>query len=136
VALALNEVRIVHGGLVTRSGQVYQAELFIPELGQDVEGPERSAARFSETGTGFACAKLSEAGSSRRVAQVVRVTQKSDGAGVANDPKNLTPNPFPSGKGNRIIGGSLSPSGKGTGSLNRRQAVMVVGGGSIGGGPP
>ena len=29
-------------------------------------GPGRSAARFSETGTGFACAKLSEARSSRR----------------------------------------------------------------------
>ena len=43
---------------------------------------------ISETGTGFACAKLSEAHSSRRVAQVVRVT-----------PNPLTPSH--GGKGNR-----------------------------------
>ena len=27
-------------------------------------------------------------------------------------PKNLTPNPFPSGKGNRIVGSNLFTSGK------------------------
>jgi hypothetical protein len=27
------------------------------------------------------------------------------------DAKNLTPNPFPSGKGNRIVGSNLFPSG-------------------------
>src|SRR5579863_6101703 len=29
------------------------------------------------------------------------------------NPNNLTPNPFPSGKGDRIVGGNLFPSGKG-----------------------
>ncbi len=29
---------------------------------------------------------------------------KDDGAGIANDASNLTPNPFPSGKGNRNVG--------------------------------
>ena len=63
------------------------------------EHRKRCAARFSETGTGFAYAKLSEARSSPRVARVVRVTQKRDGADVANDDDNLTPNPFPSWEG-------------------------------------
>jgi hypothetical protein len=35
------------------------------------------------------------------------------GAGVAGDVRNLTPNPFPSGKGDRIVGSNLFPSGKG-----------------------
>ena len=38
---------------------------------------------------------------------------RKDGAGFEIDPNNLTPNPFPSGKGNRIIGSSLFLSGKG-----------------------
>jgi hypothetical protein len=37
--------------------------------------------------------------------------QKIDDAGLADDASNLTPNPFPSGKGNRNVG---FPSGKGT----------------------
>ncbi len=32
-----------------------------------------------------------------------RETWKAKHAGVANDPRNLTPNPFPSGKGNWIV---------------------------------
>ena len=32
---------------------------------------------------------------------------------MAMDAGNLTPNPFPSGKGNRIVGSSLFPSGNG-----------------------
>jgi hypothetical protein len=43
---------------------------------------------ISKTGTGFACAKLSEILPSARVARFVRMTQKNEGAGVANDPRN------------------------------------------------
>ena len=43
---------------------------------------------------------------------VGRGTRKG-GAGFANDPNNLTPNPFPSGKGNWIVGSNLFSSGKG-----------------------
>jgi hypothetical protein len=35
------------------------------------------------------------------------ITQKHEGAGVANDAKNLTPNPFPSGKGDRTRAGCV-----------------------------
>jgi hypothetical protein len=34
-------------------------------------------------------------------------------ASAVLDPNNLTPNPFPSGKGNQIVGSNLFPSGKG-----------------------
>jgi hypothetical protein len=53
--------------MLTPLGRIVQAELFIPELGW-------SAARFSETGTGFACAKLSEILPSARDARFVRMT--------------------------------------------------------------
>jgi hypothetical protein len=34
------------------------------------------------------------------------------GAGVANGAKNLTPNPFPSWKGNQIVGGLVGGFGR------------------------
>jgi hypothetical protein len=41
------------------------------------------------------------------------IAQRSFAAGVADDGKNLTTNPFPSGKENRIYESNLFPSGKG-----------------------
>jgi hypothetical protein len=51
-----------------------------------------------KTGTGGARAPLSEILPSARGARFVRMTKKS----VANDASNLTPDPFPWWKGNRI----------------------------------
>ena len=58
----------IHTKLLTRLGRSGQAEWFIPELGWSMRrgDQKRSAARFLETGTGFASAKLSEVRSSRR----------------------------------------------------------------------
>jgi hypothetical protein len=40
--------------------------------------------------------------------------------------RNLTPTPFPSGKGNRIFGSSLFASGKGTGSRRVASSLIVT----------
>src|SRR6202790_3327302 len=67
--------------------------------------------RDFRTGTGGAHAPLSEVLPSARVARFVGMTQKNDGAGIANDPCNLTPNPSHSGKGNQNGWGNIFPRG-------------------------
>jgi len=73
------------------------------------DGSNKGPLRDFKTGTGFACAKLSEILPSARVARFVRMTRalalslRSDMADCARGARNLTPNPFPSGKGNRIV---------------------------------
>ena len=42
-------------------------------------------------------------------------------------PDNLTPNPFPSGKGNLIVGRNLFASGKGLGSTVHRGLIIEKG---------
>jgi hypothetical protein len=39
--------------------------------------------------------------------------------------KNLTPNPFPRGKGNQIVGSNPFPSGKGTGFMLTEQSSAL-----------
>jgi hypothetical protein len=52
-----------------------------------------------ETGTGGACAPLSEILPAARVARFVRMTEGA--LAVLEMSRNLTPNPFPRGKGNQ-----------------------------------
>ncbi len=101
-----------------------------PEEGPRTASRQRSRFRFLKsrsgplkfsldaergTGTGGAYAALSGGQkpiSSARVARFVRVTEKVSDAGVELDASNLTPNPFPSGKGNRNGRSNLFPREK------------------------
>ena len=65
----------------------------------------KGALRDFETGTGGAYAPLSGSQKPSPTARDARFVRMTDELHIRwNHPRNLTPNPFPSGKGNRMWG--------------------------------